>query len=271
MSAFLEVTLLGSGSSGGVPRADGDWGACDPREARNLRTRCSLAVTLKSAEKQIDTTTIVVDLSPDFRLQAVRAGLKRLDAVLFSHDHADQTHGIDDIRAFAYRQRSRIRCLGDEATIRSLSHRFGYVFEGALSYPPIAKFEPLPDFATPFVISGPSGAIPVVSYDQDHGDVRAVGFRFANVAYSSDVVGLPQASMDELRNLDVFIVDALRYTPHPTHAHLDMALGWIEELRPRRAILTNLHIDMDYQTLRKRLPSGVEPGYDGLRFVSNPS
>lgn len=268
MSDFLEVTLLGSGASGGVPRADGDWGVCDPNEPRNLRTRCSLAVRRKSVSEQSDETTILIDLSPDFRLQAVRAGLRRLDAVLFSHDHADQTHGIDDIRAFAYRQRARIQCLADAATIQTLTGRFGYVFEGMHSYPPIATLAEIPGFGTPFEINGPSGAIPLIAYDQDHGDVRAVGYRIGDVGYSSDVVGLPPASMQSLQNLDVFIVDALRYAPHPTHAHLDLALQWIEELKPRRAILTNMHIDMDYQTLEKRLPAGVEPGFDGLRLQS---
>ena len=270
MSAFLEATILGSGSSGGVPRADGDWGRCDPREARNRRSRCSLAVRLvtETAADPAGQTTVLVDLSPDFRTQAVACGLRRIDHVLFSHDHADQTHGIDDIRAFAYRQRMRIPCQSDAPTRDTLLRRFRYVFEGEKGYPPIATLEPLVPLGQAFQLDGPSGRIPVTAYDQDHGDVRAVGYRFGNVAYSSDVVGLPDTSMARLEGLDVFVVDALRYAPHPSHAHLELALQWIADLKPRRAILTNLHIDMDYATLLDTLPPGVEPAYDGLTIRS---
>jgi phosphoribosyl 1,2-cyclic phosphate phosphodiesterase len=270
MNTFLEATILGSGSSGGVPRADGDWGRCDPGEVRNRRSRCSLAVRLvtDAATDPAGQTTVLVDLSPDFRTQAVACGLRRIDHVLFSHDHADQTHGIDDIRAFAYRQRMRIPCQSDAPTRDTLLRRFRYVFEGEKGYPPIATLEPLVPLGQPFQLEGPSGRMPVTAYDQDHGDVRAVGYRFGNVAYSSDVVGLPDTSMAQLEGLDVFVVDALRYAPHPSHAHLEMALQWIVALKPRRAILTNLHIDMDYQTLCRELPPGVEPAFDGLTFRS---
>ena len=270
MSAFLEATILGSGSSGGVPRADGDWGRCDPGEVRNRRSRCSLAVRLvtDAATDPAGQTTVLVDLSPDFRTQAVACGLRRIDHVLFSHDHADQTHGIDDIRAFAYRQRMRIPCQSDAPTRDTLLRRFRYVFEGEKGYPPIATLESLVPLGQPFQLEGPSGRMPVTAYDQDHGDVRAVGYRFGNLAYSSDVVGLPDTSMAQLEGLDVFVVDALRYAPHPSHAHLEMALQWIAALKPRRAILTNLHIDMDYQTLCRELPPGVEPAFDGLTFRS---
>jgi phosphoribosyl 1,2-cyclic phosphate phosphodiesterase len=270
MNAFLEATILGSGSSGGVPRADGDWGRCNPQDPHNWRSRCSLAVRRVTGETvdPLQQTTVIVDVSPDFRTQAVRCGVKRIDQVLFSHDHADQTHGIDDIRAFSYRQRGRIPCRADAATEATLLRRFRYVFEGEKGYPPIATLSLLPAFGTPFFLDGPSGAIPVLTYDQDHGDVRAVGYRFGNVAYSSDVVGLPDASIAALQGLDVFVVDALRYAPHPSHAHLDLALQWIAALQPRRAILTNLHIDLDYQTLCNELPMGVEPAYDGLTFRS---
>jgi phosphoribosyl 1,2-cyclic phosphate phosphodiesterase len=268
MSDYLEFTILGSGASGGVPKSDGDWGRCDPLEPRNRRTRCSLAAIRKSPELNEINTTLVVDLSPEFRLQSVAAGIKRIDAVLFSHDHADQTHGIDDIRAFAYRQRGRIPCWADPDTTISLMERFSYIFKGVKDYPAIADFLPCPPYGVAFEISGPSGAIPVLGYEMDHGQVRATGYRFGDVAYSSDVVGLPDASKALLQNLDVFIVDALRYAPHPSHAHLDLALQWIEELKPQRAIVTNLHIDMDYQTLKRALPHGVEPAYDGLTIQS---
>jgi len=262
----LEFTILGCGSSGGVPRADGAWGVCDPAEPRNWRTRCSLAVRRKTPLNQLDMTTILVDVSPDFRLQAMHAGLTHLDTVLVSHDHADQIHGIDDIRAFFLRQRRRIECLANQDTISSLNARFRYIFEGDKGYPAIADLKLAPPFGERFEIDGPSGAIAVSTYEQDHGDVQALGFRFGGVAYSADVVRLSPQAKEMLQNLDVLIIDALRYLPHPTHAHLDQALAWIDELKPRRAILTNMHIDLDYQTLKASLPANVEPAYDGMRF-----
>jgi len=268
MNDFLEITILGCGASGGVPKSDGDWGRCDPLEPRNRRSRCSIAVRRKSTEHTDNATTLAVDLSPEFRQQAVAADLRRIDAVLFSHDHADQTHGIDDIRAFAYRTKRRISCWADLATLESLTARFSYVFKGVNDYPAIADLNPCPPYGEGFDIHGPSGSIPVMGFEMDHGYVRATGFRFGDVAYASDVVGLPDASKALLADLDVFIVDALRYAPHPSHAHLDLALEWISELKPRRAVLTNLHTDMDYQTLVRTLPRGVEPAYDGMTIQS---
>lgn len=269
MSARLEFTILGSGSSGGVPRADGDWGACDPGEPRNQRSRCSLLVRRRGSPQEADgqpVTTVLVDTSPDLRLQTAAAGVKRLDGVLLTHDHADQVHGIDDVRAFFIRQRAKIPCYMDAATWATMQRRFGYIFEAEGGYPAICDPMTLPPLGQGFSISGPSGIIPVTTFDQDHGGVRSVGYRFGDVAYSSDVVDLPEASFAALQNLDVWIVDALRWRPHPTHAHVDLALSWIERLAPRRAILTNMHIDLDYKDLVSRLPKGVEPAYDGLTF-----
>ncbi|HTK34975.1 MAG TPA: MBL fold metallo-hydrolase [Caulobacteraceae bacterium] len=266
MSA-LEFTILGCGSSGGSPRADGNWGACDPSEPKNLRTRCSLLVRRTGPAEPGAWTTVLVDTAPDLRLQTAAAGVKRVDAVLFTHDHADQTHGIDDLRAFYLRHGVRIPCHMDEATSLQLHARFGYVFRSQGGYPAICEAVDLPAYGRPFAIDGPSGSIPVVGFDQDHGEIRSVGFRFGDVAYSSDVVGFPEASFEALKGLDTWIVDALRDTPHPTHAHVAMTLEWIARVKPRRAILTNLHIDLDYATLRRRLPPGVEPAYDQMRFV----
>jgi phosphoribosyl 1,2-cyclic phosphate phosphodiesterase len=266
MTAALEITILGCGSSGGVPRADGAWGDCDPAEPRNLRSRCSLLVRRKGEGPGADWTSVIVDTSPDFRLQSAGAGVKRLDAVLLSHDHADQTHGIDDVRAFYIRQGTPIDCYMDEPTSESMLRRFGYAFEGRGGYPAILQAMPLPPHGQSWRVNGPSGAIPVVTFDQDHGGVRSVGFRFGGVAYSSDVVDLDDAAFEALADLDVWIVDALRWRPHPTHAHVERTLEWIARARPRRTILTNMHIDLDYETLARQLPPGVEPAYDGLRF-----
>ncbi len=266
MTATLEFTILGCGSSAGVPRADGAWGRCDPAEPRNRRSRCSLMVRRLSDGPAQAQTTLVVDTSPEFRLQTSAAGAGRLDGVLLTHDHADQTHGLDDIRAFALIQRQRISCWTDAATRTSMLRRFGYVFEGEGAYPAIANLHGIPAFGQAWSVGGPSGAIPIVCFDQDHGGVRSVGYRFGSVAYSSDVVDLPEASFAQLQGLDVWIVDALRDIPHPTHAHVDKALSWIARVKPKRAILTNMHIDLDFSELERRLPQGVSPAYDGLRF-----
>ncbi len=261
------MTILGCGSSGGVPRADGAWGACDPSEPRNVRSRCSLMVRRLGDAGPARQTTLVVDASPEFRLQTIAAGARRLDALLLTHDHADQCHGIDDIRAFAITQRQRIDCWLDEATRQRLMTRFGYIFEGEGIYPAIARARLTPAHGAPWSIDGPSGPIPVVTFDQDHGAVRSLGYRFGAIAYSSDVVQLPDVSLSALRDLDLWIVDALRYTPHPTHAHVERTLAWIEAVKPRRAIMTNMHIDLDYAELSRRLPAGVEVAFDGMRSV----
>ena len=263
-TASLEVVILGSGSSGGVPRADGHWGACDPANPLNRRSRCSLLVRRTSGKGPEHDTTVVVDASPEFRLQTAEAGVRRLDALLMTHDHADQAHGIDDIRAFALRQRARIAAWMDGPTRSSLTRRFGYIFAGEGYYPAIADIHDLPPHGQAWSVDGPSGAIPVVTFDQDHGGASSVGYRFGGLAYSSDVVRLAEPAFEALRGLDVWIVDALRYTPHPTHAHVELALEWIERVRPKRAILTNLHIDLDYDELTSRLPVGVEAAHDGL-------
>jgi len=262
VSRVLEVTILGSGSSGGVPRADGDWGVCDPAEPKNRRSRCSLLVRRKGEGAQ---TTVLIDTSPDLREQAIAADVRRIDAVLFTHDHADQVHGIDDLRAFFLRQRARIPAWMDGPTRSVLERRFSYIFENTGGYPAILTPRDLPPYGVPFEIDGPSGAIPVNTFDQEHGHIRCVGYRLGPVAYSPDVNGLPEEAFDALAGVDTWIVDALRYTPHPSHAHLAQTLDWIARVRPRRAILTNMHIDMDYNSLRAQLPDGVEPAWDGMR------
>ena len=266
MTGRLEVTILGCGSSGGVPRADGDWGVCDPNDPRNHRSRCSLLVRRKAEANQSAETTILVDTSPDLRLQTAAAGVKRIDAVLYTHDHADQAHGIDDLRAFFIASRRRIPCFADVPTSATLRRRFDYIFEAQGGYPAICDLHPLPPWGEAWQVDGPSGPIPIVGYDQDHGEVRAAGFRFGPVAYSPDVLEIPEASLETLRGVEVFIVDALRDAPHPTHATVARALEWIDAIRPRRAILTNMHVTLDFAELAARLPPGVEPAHDGLRF-----
>ena len=266
MTGVLEFTILGCGSSGGVPRADGNWGACDPAEPRNRRSRCSLLVRRRGEGDPERETTVLVDTAPELRLQAAAAGVKRVDAVLYTHDHADQAHGVDDLRAFYLRNRTRTPCHMDAHTYASLHQRFGYIFKEMGGYPAICDAVRLPPLGQAFAVEGPSGPISAVGFDQDHGEIRSVGYRFGSVAYSSDVVGLPEDAFAALEGVSVWIVDALRERPHPTHAHLQMALDWIARVRPERAILTNLHVDLDYAELKRRLPQGVEPAYDGMRF-----
>jgi phosphoribosyl 1,2-cyclic phosphate phosphodiesterase len=271
--SVLEVTILGCGSSGGVPRIGGpdgagDWGACDPDNPKNYRRRCSILVRQKS---DAGTTTVLVDTAPELREQLVMAKCGALDGLLVTHNHADQTHGLDDIRAVAYGMRRRVDLYSDRATLEGLDERFSYIFrtpQGS-GYPPIAtphEIEPL----QPFSIGGAGGAIPVLPFWQEHGNFGALGFRFGPVAYSSDVNALPEESIDALAGTDLWILDALRYTPHPTHAHVDLALEWIARVKPRHAVLTNLHIDLDYETLRNELPPGVEPAYDGMVLTVSP-
>ncbi len=258
------ITILGCGSSGGVPRVDGDWGVCDPHEPRNRRTRCSLLVEQWRAEPGAgDPTTVLIDTSPDLRQQLLGARVRRVDAILYSHDHADQTHGIDDVRAIAYAMRRRIPTFMDAATRWSLETRFRYIFHGEGGYPPILEPQAPLSPGEEISVEGPGGAIEFVPLDQDHGHIRSLGFRFGRAAYSNDTAGLPAETLAGLTGLDLWIVDALRRTPHPSHAHLERALGWVEMLRPARTVLTNMHVDMDYATLRAELPMGVEPAHDG--------
>lgn len=264
MSAALEITILGSGSSGGVPRGDGDWGACDPAEPRNRRTRCSMLARRRGADGE---TTVVVDTSPDLREQMLGAGVRAVDAVLYTHDHADQTHGIDDLRVFAIRQRQRIPAWVDQATRGALVPRFPYIFESIEGYPAILDLKDIPAHGTLWSVDGLGGAIPIVTFDQGHGPIRSVGYRMGPVAYSSDVSNLDDAAFEALAGCRLWIVDALRWTAHPTHSHVDKTLDWIARSGVERAVLTNLHIDLDYNALSAATPANVEVGFDGWRAV----
>lgn len=268
------VRILGSGSSGGVPRfggADGtgDWGACDRDEPKNRRTRCSVLVERAHGEHGFHhnaTTSVLIDTSPDMRNQLLDAKCSHLDGVLFTHDHADQSNGIDDLRVFAISQRKRIPVHLENSTSGNLLTRFAYCFEQAdgSPYPAILDNRGMPAMGEELEIDGPAGPISATPFMQYHGSVNSLGFRIGAMAYSSDVVGLPEESFDMLQDLDLWIVDALQPTPHKTHAHLDMALDWISRVKPKRAVLTNLHVSMDYQTLINNLPKNIEPAYDGL-------
>jgi len=259
----LRLTILGCGSSAGVPRVGQGWGACDPANPRNRRRRC---VALVERIGSNGVTTVLIDVGPDLREQLIEAEVKRVDAVLISHPHADHTHGIDDLRPLFLMARRRIDLLMDEPTALVLRNGFPYIFEtpAGSSYPPMGTDLRL-TAGSPFRVEGPGGAIEGTPFDLDHGEINALGFRFGALAYTPDVKRIPDASRKFLAGLDVWIIDALRYRPHPTHFSLDDALAEIEAMRPRRAILTNMHTDLDYETLRKRLPAHIVPAYDGMR------
>ena len=259
----LTATILGCGSSAGVPRVGQGWGACDPSNPKNRRRRCALLLEQLGAR---GATSVLVDAGPDLRDQLLAAGVNRLDGVLLTHPHADHTHGIDDLRPLFLEARALIDIYMDEPTALRVRSAFSYIFvtpEGS-DYPPMAADLRLRT-GSPCRIEGPGGPIEATPFDLNHGEINALGFRIGNLAYTPDVSRIPEASRPFLEGLDVWIVDALRYRRHPSHFSLDEALAEIEAMRPKRAILTNLHTDLDYETLRARLPDNIVPAYDGMR------
>lgn len=266
----LQVRILGCGSSGGVPRIGNDWGVCDPAEPRNRRTRCSILIRHWSPGAA-EPTLVLIDTSPDIREQLLAARLTRLDAVVMTHEHADQCHGIDDLRALVLRAMKRIPVHMDKVTGAVIGERFGYCFEGAGSYPAILDRHDDLEAGQAIRIPGQGGELEMLALAQDHGGIASLGFRCGTFAYCNDVVRLPEATLERLYGLDTLVVDALRYKPHPTHASVSEALAWIERLKPRRAVLTNLHVDLDYGKLRAELPAGVEPAFDGMELEVAPS
>jgi phosphoribosyl 1,2-cyclic phosphate phosphodiesterase len=258
---------LGCGSSGGVPRIGGDWGLCNPENQRNRRRRCSILVEKHGAQ---GTTRVLVDTSPDMRDQMLSANVKTLDAVWYTHEHADHTHGIDEIRAFFLRQRHVIPVWADAPTANMLNTRFAYCFAkpAGSQYPPIAE-QHLIEPGKLINSTGPGGKITALPFIVRHGDIDALGFRFGNLAYTPDLNGIPDDSLGALSGLDMWIVDALKRTPHPSHFSLPETLQWINQLKPRHATLTNMHVDMDYDTLCNELPGHIRPAYDGLTITTD--
>lgn len=266
----IKATILGCGSSGGVPRVGGDWGVCDPNEPKNRRSRCSIYVEYWEGVETppIESrTSVLIDTSPDLREQFLRVEIKRLDALLFTHDHADQSHGIDDLRAIAYRMRRRIPTYMDAHTKEHVYNRFEYCFEmpEGRVHPPILELQDLIKGGYRFDVSGPGGDMLVEVLELSHGPTPSLGFIFdRKLAYTPDVWDVPEASFSALSGIDTWILDALRYNDHPTHAHADKALSWLAKTNVKRGVLTNLHIDMDYQTLMGELFGNVKPAYDGM-------
>jgi phosphoribosyl 1,2-cyclic phosphate phosphodiesterase len=262
----LTFTILGCGSSGGVPRPGLGWGDCDPKNPKNRRRRTSLLVERRNAAGA--TTRVLVDTSPDLREQLLDAEISWLDGVLYTHAHADHVHGIDDLRALVLHKHRRINVYLDAVTSQLLRSRFDYCFATppGSEYPPILAEHRI-IASRPVTIEGEGGSIIALPYLQEHGGITTLGFRFGALAYSCDISGLPAESQETLAGLDVWILDALRHRPHPSHFSLSEAIAWVERLKPKRAILTNLHSDLDYDALRQQLPAHVEPAFDGMKIV----
>jgi len=259
--ARLRFTILGCGSSGGVPRIGGHWGACDPDNPKNRRSRCSMLVERIDGGK---ITRVLIDTSPDMRAQLLNAEVAELDAVVFTHAHADHMHGLDDIRQVVFNTRRRMPIWADGATQDSLLSRFGYAFvqpEGS-SYPPICEMHTIRH--GPFEIAGAGGPIAFTPIRVAHGTIDALGFRIAGLAYLPDVSDIYEDSWPLLEGLDCWVLDALRRTPHPTHAHLALSLEWIAQAAPAQAVLTNMHIDLDHATVEAETPANVRAAYDGM-------
>ncbi|MCW2246677.1 phosphoribosyl 1,2-cyclic phosphate phosphodiesterase [Azospirillum fermentarium] len=251
----MRVTILGSGGSAGVPVIGNQWGDCDPANPRNRRTRPSVLV-------EQDGVAILVDTSPDLRQQLLDADVQRLDAVVWTHQHADHAHGIDELREICRLMQAPLDVYGMAEHVEELKRRFGYCFqplpEGAPVYRPVL---------TPHDVSGPFSVkgVTVTPFVQDHGYTLTLGYRFGDFAYSTDVVRLDEAAFAALEGVKVWVVDCVREDPpHPVHSHLAQTLDWIARVKPERAFLTHMNNTMDYETIRRKLPPGVEPAYDGL-------
>jgi phosphoribosyl 1,2-cyclic phosphate phosphodiesterase len=261
----LTLTILGCGSSAGVPRPALGWGACDPTNPKNHRRRCSLLVERTSEQ---GTTRIVIDTSPDLREQLIDTNVDHIDAVFLTHEHADQTHGMDDLRSVVLHQRRRIPVYFNLSTAKDIMARFSYCFiapEGS-DYPPILDRHSI-EAGESRTIDGKGGPLTLSAFLVQHGNIPALGYRIGDAAYTPDLSDIPPASWSALEGLELWIVDGLRYAGHPSHFSVNDALSWIERFKPRRAVITNMHSDLDYEVLRQSLPADVIPAYDGIRLT----
>jgi phosphoribosyl 1,2-cyclic phosphate phosphodiesterase len=265
LATSITATIMGCGSSGGVPRIGGSWGVCDPANPRNRRRRCSLLLEGRTGDSA--PTRIVIDTGCDLREQLLDARVERVEAVLYTHEHADHTHGIDDLRVLALNNRRRVDVYFSHQAGERIVQSFAYCFTAppGSGYPPILN-QHLIEAGRPVRISGPGGDIEVLPFRQEHGEISSLGFRVGDFAYSCDLSGIPEESALAVSGLDVWVLDALRPTPHPSHFSLSEALAQVERHRPRQAVLTNLHIDLDYAATDRDTPEHVRPAYDGLQI-----
>ena len=261
----ITLTILGCGSSAGVPRPALGWGACDPANPKNRRRRCSMMVERHSTH---GVTRVVIDTSPDLREQLIDADVEHIDAVFLTHEHADQTHGIDDLRSVVMHQRKRIPVYLNRSTAWDILSRFSYCFTS----PPGSDYPPILDRCDIEAgesrdISGKGGSLTLSALLVQHGSIPALGYRIGDAVYTPDLDDIPQESWVALENIDLWSIDGLRYAQHPSHFSIRDALSWIERFKPRRAVITNMHADLDYEALRQSLPANVIPAYDGMRLT----
>jgi phosphoribosyl 1,2-cyclic phosphate phosphodiesterase len=249
----IVATIMGCGSSGGVPRIGGHWGVCDPDNPKNRRSRCSLLIEGYS-DSSDEPTRIIVDTGCDLREQLLRAEVDRVEAVLYTHEHADHTHGIDDLRVLALNNKRRVDVYFSHEAANRIVPSFAYCFTAppGSGYPPILN-QHLIEAGRSLTVDGP-------------GDIFSLGFRVGGFAYSCDLSGIPEQSIAAVSDLDVWILDALRPAPHPSHLSLSEALELVALRQPRQAVLTNLHIDLDYEATDRDTPPNVTPAYDGMKI-----
>lgn len=264
---MIRATILGCGSSGGVPRLGNRWGACDPTNPKNRRRRCSLLVERDGPD---GTTRVLIDTGPDLVPQLLDAGIATLDAVIYTHPHADHIHGIDDLRQLVYNARRKMPVWADQPTGQALTDRFGYVFQT----PPGSYYPPICDLHLidgPVVVDGPGGRVTFAPFTVRHGEITSLGFRIGGLVYLPDVSDIPDAAWSLINGAEVFICDALRYEPHPSHAHLAQTLEWLARAATPHGVVTNMHIDMDYDQVMAATPEHVVPAFDGMVIeVSHP-
>lgn len=264
MASRLVFTILGCGSSPGVPRISGDWGACDPANPKNVRLRAALLIERIRDDGR--RTTVLVDTGPDLRTQMIAAGVRHLDAVVYTHSHADHLHGIDDLRGFFIDTKRPVPIHADAFTMERIRDGFRYCLEGAQAggYPPIVEPHLIDPALTPIDIEGEGGRITLQPLLQMHGQIHSLGFRIDSFAYCTDVSDFPAETLIKLTGLETLVIDTLQYRPHPSHLSLDQSLDWIARIGPRRAILTHMHTPLDYATVMAQTPDHVEPAYDGM-------
>ncbi|MDB9991431.1 MBL fold metallo-hydrolase [Amylibacter sp.] len=258
--AELIFTILGCGSSGGVPRLGGIWGNCDPKNSKNIRKRCSLLIQRIENKNK---TSVLIDTTPDMRQQLLDTHIGKLDAVIYTHEHADHLHGLDDLRMIVINMQKRLQVYASQQTKKSILDRFGYAFKTPVGspYPPILDMNDLPK---KLQIHGPGGTIDFTTFDVEHGNILVSAIKVNNVLYTPDISAIKNDA--EIKNLDYWILDSLRYKAHPSHINLKKALELINEYKPNKSILTNLHVDLDYTTLLNETPDNVVPAHDGLQI-----